>query len=78
MHLISKLVLQYSLRAWSWTFPFWYSADAVLDDLARHPRRPYKVLLWLKVGLRTMPYTDGYTGPSDGHGTRTVETLNLA
>jgi hypothetical protein len=29
------------------------------------------------LGLHTVPYTDGYTVPSDGYGTRTVTTLSL-
>jgi hypothetical protein len=28
------------------------------------------------VGLRTMPYIDGYTVPSDGHGTHTIRQLD--
>ena len=30
-----------------------------------------------RLGLRTVPYTDGYTVPSDGYGNRTVRTLCL-
>ena len=32
----------------------------------------------LRVGLRTVPYTNGYTVPCDGYGTRTVRSLSLA
>jgi hypothetical protein len=30
------------------------------------------------LGLHTMPYTDGYTVPYDGYGTRTIRTLGIA
>ena len=35
-------------------------------------------MLLLEIGLRTVPYTNGYTVPCDGYGTRTIRSLSLA